>query len=70
MERELFSIEPSASGWDIYQGAMSAESDLTQMEALEHATVMAQACHARSGRPTGVTVRMQCGDTVLLACHG
>lgn len=71
MERELFSIEQSANGWVVH-GARGGDEmpDPTPRQALEHASQLADAWYRSTGRPTGVKVRLGCGDTVLLACHG
>lgn len=71
MERELYSVEHSSHGW-IVHGAREGDAppDPTPIEALEHATRLAQARHRSTGQPTGVKVKLRCGDTVLVACHG
>lgn len=71
VERELFSIEQSARGWVVYTTTGGNEPpDPTPLLALEHADQLACARHRRTGRPTGVKVKLRCGDTVLVACHG
>ncbi len=71
MERELFSIEPSTRGWFVRDGSGPTEGlDPTPMRALQHASELAYQRHACTGHPTGVKVRMQCGDMVLFARHG
>jgi len=71
VERELFSIEQSARGWVVHTASGNNEPpDPTPLLALEHAEQLAGARYRRTGRPTGVTVRLRCGDTVLMACHG
>ena len=71
MERELFSIEQSARGWVVYgEGGMNEPPDPTPVVALEHANQLACARHRTTGHPTGVKVRLRCGDTILVACHG
>src|SRR3546814_6605116 len=71
MERELFSIEQSARGWVVYTANGGNEPpDPTPLVALEHAEQLASARHRSTGRPTGVKVKLRCGDTVLVACHG
>src|SRR3546814_15794149 len=64
MERELFSIEQSAHGWVVYTANGGNEPpDPTPLVALEHAEQLASARHRRTGRPTGVKVKLRCGDT-------
>jgi hypothetical protein len=71
VERELFSIEQSARGWVVYTANGGNEPpDPTPLVALEHAEQLACARHQSTGRPTGVKVKLRCGDTVLVACHG
>src|SRR3546814_16219417 len=71
MERELFSIEQSARGWVVYTANGGNEPpDPTPLVALEHAEQLASARHRSKGRPTGAKVKLRCGDTVLVACHG
>lgn len=71
MERELFSIEQSAGGWVVYGATGTTEApDPTPVVALEHANELAYTRHRRTGHPTGVKVKLRCGDTVLVACHG
>ena len=71
MERELFSIEQSARGWVVYTAnGRNEPPDPTPLVALEHAEQLACARHRSTGRPTGVKVKLRCGDTVLVACHG
>lgn len=71
LERELFSIEQSARGWIVYGTAGTNEPpDPTPAEALEHARQLALVRYRSTGHPTGVKVRLRCGDTVLLACNG
>lgn len=71
MERELFSIEQSARGWVVYGATGTTEPpDPTPAQALEHARRLALVRYRSTGHPTGVKVRLRCGDTVLLACNG
>ena len=71
MERELFSIERSPRGWLVRDDSGPTEGpDPTPRLALEHASKLAYRRYASTGHPTGVKVRMQCGDMVLFACHG
>jgi hypothetical protein len=71
VERELFSIEQSARGWVVYTAnGRNEPPDPTPLVALEHADQLACARHRSTGHPTGVKVKLRCGDTVLVACHG
>lgn len=71
MERELFSIEQSARGWVVHTvGGGNEPPDPTPLAALEHADRLAGARHRCTGHPTGVKVKLRCGDTILVACHG
>ena len=71
MERELFSIEQSARGWVVYGESGSDEPpDPTPVIALEHAKQLAYVRHRKTGHPTGVKVKLGCGDTILMSCHG
>jgi len=71
VERELFSIEQSARGWVVHTASGDNEPpDPTPLQALEHAERLACARYNSTGHPTGVKVKMRCGDTVLVACHG
>src|SRR5690606_3117913 len=71
MERELFSIEQSARGWAVYSASGSNEPpDPTPLVGVEGAGPRACARYRSTGHRTGVKVRLRCGDTVLVACHG
>jgi hypothetical protein len=71
MERELFSIEQSPCGWVVYGDSVRDEPpDPTPVEALEHANQLAYVRHRTTGHPTGVKVKLRCGDTILVTSHG
>lgn len=69
MERELFSVEPIPQGWAVYADGAPAPAP-TGPEALACASNLAYAHYKNTGRPTGVRVRMRCGDVVLMSPLG
>lgn len=70
MERILIGIEPDEHGWRIQLAGAILERNLEQPAALGRADDLARERHAATGIPTGVHVRMLCGDDVMLGMHG
>ena len=70
MERALFLIEPIDAGWSISGTIDDDDAFPTKLQAIHRASLLSYTHHMMTGSPTGVKVRMQCGDTVLMAMHG
>lgn len=70
MERMLFTVEPDDAGWLIRSCDFLLQRNLDKFVAIHRASCMAGESHATTGRPTGVHVRMLCGDGVLVGLYG
>ena len=70
MERSILTVEPVQRGWVVRLDGKALEVRPTKIEAIGVASARAQRQHAASGNPTGVSVRVHTGDTVLIARHG
>jgi hypothetical protein len=70
MERTLIAVEPDGPGWQVRIDHYQVERNVERSVAIAHATAMARDCHASIGVPTGVRVRMRCGDNVLVGAFG
>lgn len=70
MERSILTVEPVPRGWVVRLEGKALEVRPTKIEAIGVASARAQLQHAASGNPTGVSVRLHTGDTVLIARHG
>jgi len=70
MDRELFQLERTERAWIIV--GVIPDSDLypTELQAAKKAAQLAYRYFLMTGTPTGVKVRMQCGDVVLVAQNG
>jgi hypothetical protein len=70
MERTLIAVEPDERGWCIRIAGVTLEHNLGKRTALEKASGLARERHTATGVPTGVHVRMLCGDGVMVDAHG
>ncbi|TWI03657.1 hypothetical protein IP90_01471 [Luteimonas cucumeris] len=70
MERTLFSVEPDAPGWQVSLCGKPLEHFQLKIAALRAATTFARIRHHATGEPTGVHMRMLCGDLVMVDRHG
>lgn len=70
MDRELFQVERAEEAWMVV--GVIPDSDLypTELQATKKAAQLAYRYFLLTGSPTGVKVRMQCGDVVLTAQNG
>jgi len=70
MDRELFQLEPTSDGWTVM--GVIPDSDLypTELLAARKAAQLAYRYFLLTGMPTGVKVRMQCGDVVMMDLYG
>jgi hypothetical protein len=70
MDRELFQLEPTSDGWTVL--GVIPDSDLypTKLLAARKAAQLAYRYFLLTGMPTGVKVRMQCGDVVMMDLYG
>lgn len=70
MERTLYTIEPTAPGWQVCLSGKPLENFRLKIAAICAAEGFARLRHAATGEPTGVRMQMLCGDLVLLGRHG
>lgn len=70
MERTLIAVEPDGARWQVRINTYLVSRDVERAAAIAQATEMARDCHASIGVPTGVRVRMRCGDNVLVGAYG
>jgi len=70
MERTLIAVEPDNPGWQVRIDNYQVARNVERSAAIEYATEMARDCHASIGVPTGVRLRMRCGDNVLVGACG
>lgn len=70
MERVLIAVEPDEHGWRVQLAGITLERNLEQLTAIGRADDLARERHDATGAPTGVHVRMRCGDGVMLGLHG
>jgi hypothetical protein len=70
MERSILTVEPVAHGWVVKLKGKAVVIRATKIEAIGAASDRAARRHVMSGGPTGVSVRVGTGETVLIARHG
>lgn len=70
MERVLYSVVPEGAHWSVLVVGAVLSRYPSKLAALLAADAMAQMGNAYTGTPTGVEVRMLCGDAVLTGCYG
>lgn len=70
MERTLYFVEPGEPGWQVSLSGKPLEYFGLKGAALRAAETFARIRHDATGEPTGVHVRMRCGDLVLVGRHG
>jgi hypothetical protein len=70
MERSILTVEPVPRGWLVSLKGRALAQRPTKIEAIGLASECAAERHKASGSPTGVSVRLGTGDTVLVALHG
>lgn len=70
MERTLIAVEPDGPRWQVRINTYLVYRDVERGDAIAQATELARDCHASIGVPTGVRVRMRCGDHVLVGACG
>lgn len=70
MERILLSVEPVDGSWQISLRRLLLDEKTTKFAAIESANEHAWRRYTTTGRPTGVRVQMNCGESVLVSLHG
>jgi hypothetical protein len=70
MERTLIAVEPDGPAWQVQINQYAVARHVARAAAIEQAKQLARDCHASIGVPTGVRVRMRCGDKVLVGACG
>ncbi|MDH5824333.1 hypothetical protein QFW77_15260 [Luteimonas sp. RD2P54] len=70
MERILIAVEPDEGGWRIQLAGIVIARNLDKVVAIDKAADLARERHAATGTPTGVHVRMTCGDGVMVGLNG
>jgi hypothetical protein len=70
MERTLYCVEPIEPGWQVCVGGKPLEHFRMKIAALSAAETFARIRHDATGEPTGVRMRMLCGDLVMVGRHG
>ncbi len=70
MQRALIDVEPDDTGWCIQIAEHAVARNIDKLSAMHRASEIARDCHENTGVPTGVRVRMLCGDEVLIGLCG
>lgn len=70
MERSVLAVEPVPHGWVVRLKGRALEFRSTKIEAIGVASERAARRHRASGDPTSVGVRMETGESALIARHG
>jgi hypothetical protein len=70
MSRLIFTVAPSAPGWELYEGQESRFCFTLREDALAAAELLARTLHSHHGFATGVAVDMAGSESVLVAAHG
>lgn len=70
MERLLFSVVSEGAEWRVTSAGDLCGRYRSKLRALEDASERAYQGHLYNGDPTGVEVRMNCGDAVLVRRYG
>jgi hypothetical protein len=70
MDRELFQIERAEDAWVVIGVIPDPDLYPTEWQAARKAAQLAHRYFLLTGMPTGVKLRMPCGDVVLTAQNG
>lgn len=70
MQRQMFTVAPSRSGWQLYDDAVGRDWFIDCRQALEAASTLAEHRNARTGVPTGVILDVCGGERLLIERHG
>ena len=70
MERTLIAVEPDGPDWQVRIDHYPVARHVDRAAAIARAKEMARDCHESIGVPTGVRLRMRCGDKVLVGACG
>ena len=70
MERTLIAVEPDGPHWQVTIDHYALARHVERGVAIARAKEMARDCHESIGMPTGVRLRMRCGDKVLVDACG
>lgn len=70
MERTLYSVEPTDPGWQVSVSGKPLEQFHLKTAAMCAAETFARIRYHATGEPTGVHMRMLCGDLVMIGRHG
>ncbi len=70
MERTLLSVEPALGGWSVRLQGLILDQKSTKFAAIDAAAAQASLQHETTGHPTGVSVVMNGGESVLVSLYG
>ena len=70
MERALIAVEPDVQGWQVHIAGYEVVRNIDKFSAIQRATERARDCYESIGVPSGVRVRMLCGDNVMVGICG
>ena len=70
MERALIAVEPDEQGWQVRIADYEVLRNTDKFSAIQRATELARDCYESIGVPSGVRVRMLCGDNVMVGSCG
>ena len=70
MERTLLDVEQAPGGWSVSIRGLLLDQKSTKFAAIDSASTHAFKRYVVTGRPTGVSVAMNCGESVLVSLHG
>jgi hypothetical protein len=69
-QRVLFSVVPEGELWSVKVDSHTFARFASKLAALDKADGLAYTANRYTAAPTGVEVRMLCGDAVLSSCYG
>ena len=70
MERALIAVEPDERGWQVRIADYEVVRNVDKFSAIQRASELARDCYESIGVPSGVRVRMLCGDNVMVGSCG
>ncbi len=70
MERTLLSVEPAHQGWRVRLRGLVLDEKPTQFAAIDSASEHAFNRYVVTGRPTGVSLVLGSGESVLVSLNG
>ncbi len=70
MKRQMFTVAPARSGWQLYEDTEGRDWFGDVRQALAAATALAAHRNSRTGMPTGVILDVCSGERLLMGLYG